>query len=145
MVYWGRIFTGTIWGKGCRCVTFLWLFGGEVTGNVPRIWAVWGPCACAQPEVAILHPHGGHRISYRRTQRWLCISFFFSGLQPWHMKFPRLGRGHIRAAAARLHHSHSNTRSKLHPWPILQQHWILNPLSKARDWTRILTDTMLGS
>ena len=27
----------------------------------------------------------------------------------------------------------------------LQQHWILNPLSEARDQTHILTDTMLGS
>ena len=26
----------------------------------------------------------------------------------------------------------------------LQQHWILNPLSKARDQTHILTETMLG-
>ena len=26
-----------------------------------------------------------------------------------------------------------------------QQHWILNPLSEARDRTSIVTDTMLGS
>ena len=36
-------------------------------------------------------------------------------------------RGQIGAAAAGLHHSS-------------QQHWILNPLSEARDWTLILMD-----
>ena len=51
-------------------------------------------------------------------------------------------RGQTRAAAAILHHSHSNSRSK----PRLrhhssQQRWILNPLSEARDWTHILMDT----
>ena len=47
-------------------------------------------------------------------------------------------RGLIGAAAAGLHHSHSNTRSKSHLWPThhsSRQHWILNPLSDARDWT----------
>ena len=51
-------------------------------------------------------------------------------------------RGRIRAAAASLHHSHSNARSELicdlhHS---SQQRWILNPLSEARDQTRILMD-----
>ena len=51
-------------------------------------------------------------------------------------------RGWIRAAAASLHHSHSNLGSELCLWPThsSQQPWILNPLSKARDWTRILMD-----
>ena len=47
-------------------------------------------------------------------------------------------RGRIGTAAAGLHHSHSNARSKLHlqPTPHLNQHrWIPDPLSKARDWT----------
>jgi len=53
-------------------------------------------------------------------------------------------RGRIGAAAANLHHSHSNTGSghicNLHhsSW----QHWVLNPLSEARDRTCILMDTM---
>ena len=44
--------------------------------------------------------------------------------------------GQFRAAAAGLHHSHSNN---LHhsSW----QHLILNPLSEARDQTCILKDT----
>ena len=51
-------------------------------------------------------------------------------------------RGRIGALAAGLYHSHSNTRSKpvcdLHhsSW----QHWILDPLNKARDRTCILMD-----
>ena len=52
-------------------------------------------------------------------------------------------RGRIRAAAAGLHHSNSNTRSKhicdLHcnSW----QHQILNPLRETRDQTHVLMDT----
>ena len=51
-------------------------------------------------------------------------------------------RGRIRATAAGLHHSHGNARSE----PSLQlhhsswQHWILIPLSEARDRSYILTD-----
>ena len=54
-------------------------------------------------------------------------------------------RGRIRAIAASLHHSHSNSRSKpsqvCDPHHSLQQCQILNPLSRARDWTHILRDT----
>ena len=44
-------------------------------------------------------------------------------------------RNQIGAAAADLGHSHSNTGSKVHLQhiPRLQQFWILNPLSEARD------------
>ena len=44
-------------------------------------------------------------------------------------------RGQIRAAAACLQHSHSNTGSKPHldPHHSSGQHQILNPPSKARD------------
>ena len=46
-------------------------------------------------------------------------------------------RGLIGAMAASLHHSHNNTRFMLclQPTPQLIQHWILNPLSEARDQT----------
>ena len=47
-------------------------------------------------------------------------------------------RGPIRATASGLHHSHSSIRSEMHLQPTLQPgltQWILNPLSKARDWT----------
>ena len=47
-------------------------------------------------------------------------------------------RGAIRAAAADLHHSQSNVCNLHHR---SQQSWILNPLNKARDQTRILLDT----
>lgn len=56
-------------------------------------------------------------------------------------------RGPFRAAAASLHHSHSNTGSILHlqPTPQSRQCPILNPLSEAGDQTSILTDTVLHS
>ena len=41
--------------------------------------------------------------------------------------------GWLRATAASLHHSHSNAWS--------EQRQILNPMSKARDWTCVLMDT----
>ena len=53
-------------------------------------------------------------------------------------------RGRIRAAA--VHHSHSSARSEPHPISIcdlcysLQQGWILDPMSEARDQTHILMD-----
>ena len=51
--------------------------------------------------------------------------------------------GRIKAIAAGLCHSHSNAGSEPHLQPILQlqQCWILNPLSKARNLTSILMDT----
>ena len=51
-------------------------------------------------------------------------------------------RGRIRAAAAGLHHSPSNTRYKGHLWSMLHLHqcWILNPLSEAGGGTCILMD-----
>ena len=54
-------------------------------------------------------------------------------------------RGQIGAAAAGLHHSHSNIRSKPCRRPTLQlmARRILNPLSWARVGTRILMDTSL--
>ena len=70
----------------------------------------------------------------------LGVFLFFSGLHLWHLEVPSLW-GQIRATAAS--HSHSNPRSE----PRLRLHhssWqckILNPLSEARDWTRILIDS----
>ena len=51
-------------------------------------------------------------------------------------------RGRIGAIAAGLHHSHSNLGYEqcLWPTPQLMQCWILNPVSKARDWTCVLMD-----
>ena len=51
-------------------------------------------------------------------------------------------RSRMGAVAAGLHHSHSNTRSKLclQPNHSLLQRQILNPLSKARDQTCVLMD-----
>ena len=51
-------------------------------------------------------------------------------------------RGQIGAAAASLHHSHSNIRSRPHLQPTPQLMAIpVDPLSEARDQTHILMDT----
>ena len=67
--------------------------------------------------------------------------FLWGVLHPRYMEVLRLG-AQIRAAAAGPHNSHSNIRSEPHLWPTPQLivTWILNPLSKARDWTGALMD-----
>ena len=50
-------------------------------------------------------------------------------------------RGLIRAVAACLHHSHSNTGSKPRLQPTPQLRGTPIPLSKAQNWTGILMDT----
>ena len=70
--------------------------------------------------------------------------FFFSIFRATPMAYgSSQARIRIRAIAASLHHSHSNAESKPRLQPILQlmQSYILNPLSEARDRTRILMDT----
>ena len=83
---------------------------------------------------SLLPNHGEWYVFYWRFlskyERWGLLSivpkiasffFFLSflGLHLLHMEAPRLG-GRIGAAAASLHHSHSNTVSKLHLWPTLE-------------------------
>ena len=56
-------------------------------------------------------------------------------------------KGRIAAAAAGLYHSHSNAGFEMHLQlhHSLQQCWILNPLSKARDLIHVLMDTSSSS
>ena len=56
--------------------------------------------------------------------------------------------GRIGAAAAGLCHSQGNTgffRNASATFTTACCNWIFNPLSEARDWTHILTDTMSGA
>ena len=77
---------------------------------------------------------------------YLFIYFVFLGLHPWHMEVPMLGVKlelqlppyTTAIATPDLSHICNLCHS-------LRQHWILNPLSEARDQTHILTDTMLCS
>ena len=72
---------------------------------------------------------------------WGVLGLDFLGMHSWHMEVPSLG-----TAAASLHHSHSHAGSEPHlqPTPQSQQHWILNPLTEARDCTHVLIDTSLA-
>ena len=81
------------------------------------------------------------------SSRYLYCSIFFSGLfRAAPMKYgSSQARDPVEAVAASLDHSHSNAGSdpscicNLHHSS--RQHQILNPVIKARDRTRILTDT----
>ena len=97
-----------------------------------------------------LHPLTFSRSCHHGSQVWEKVYFSFTfflflGAAPttygssW-------ARGWNRAVAATLLHSHSHShsqRSKPHPdlHCSLWQCWILNPMSEARDGTRILMDT----
>ena len=82
---------------------------------------------------------------HRQGWVWIFFFLFFLGPHLQHIEVPRLGVELEQQMPAFL--SHSNTRFEPHLWltPQLRQCWILNSLSKARDWTHILMDTMLGS
>ena len=99
-----------------------------------------------QPQVCSL----GLWVSFSSTDRFIYAIryfFYFSLL----FRAPPVAYGgsqvavQIRAAAASLHHNHSNVRSKpyLRPTPTTyssRQRRILNPLSEARDQTCVLMD-----
>ena len=67
--------------------------------------------------------------------------FFFLGLHPWHMEFPRLG---VTSELQLLTYT-TATATLDSPWVCNLHHsswqrWILNTLSKVRDQTSILMD-----
>ena len=64
------------------------------------------------------------------------------GLHPWHMEVPRLGaelEPQLLSYTTATAMPDPSRICKLHD--SLGQHWILNPLSKAGNWTCILMDT----
>ena len=68
--------------------------------------------------------------------------FFILGLYPWHMEVPRLrlkSELHLPAYTTATATPDPSHLFDLHH--SLGQCWILNPLSKARDQTRVLRDT----
>ena len=80
----------------------------------------------------------------RDASLYLLIFFFFLFRATPAAYGGSQARGGIRAVATSLHHRHSNSGSEPHLQNLhhsSQQYWILNPLSKARDGTRVLMDT----
>ena len=96
---------------------------------------IWATAATWATSVTMPDPYLTCRAKTELFFLFVCF------LGPWHMEVPRLGfelelqlLAYTKATAAPapswvydLHHSS-------------RQRWILNPLSKARDWTCILTD-----
>ena len=83
--------------------------------------------------------------SLHEGEFYLCyfISFiflYFLGLHPWHMEVPRQG---FELELWRLAYTTAtpDLSCVCEPHHSVQQCWIFNPLSDARDWTCILTDT----
>lgn len=125
----------------------------------------WNPCLCSDLSQSswILNPlcHNGNSYisinfsSFLSFPSSLPLPPFFSFSLPFlfsfflslppsllfphleHMEVPE-AQVEFRAAAAGLHHNHSNARSKPH---LLLTQAVAWPLSKARDWTCILIDT----
>ena len=82
-------------------------------------------------------------------KRSIVSSFFFLRLHLWHMKIPRLGvESELQLPAYTTATTLTTTLDLRHIWDLghsLPRYRILNPLSKARDRTCILTDIMSGS
>ena len=74
------------------------------------------------------------------------FSFFFLGLHPRHMEVPKLWvKSELQLPAYATAIAMQNLSLNYDLRQSLQQCWILNLLSKARDRTCILMDTILGS
>ena len=91
---------------------------------------------------------GGSAIHWPESQgRQFCNFFFFLFRAAPLTYGSSRARGQIGAAAAGLHHSHA-TLDLSHIFNLchsLGQRQVLNPLSEARDGTRILMETVSGS
>ena len=73
---------------------------------------------------------------------FVCLfCFCFLGPQLWHMEVLRLGiKSELKLPAYATATATLDPSRVCNPHHSPQQHQILNPLSKARDWTRILMD-----
>ena len=74
----------------------------------------------------------------------LILFFIFLGPHSWHMEVPRLGVELELQLQLQAYTTATATPNLSHICNLYhrsQQHWILNPLSKARDQTHILLDT----
>ena len=123
---------------------------------IPRFMRSWFPNIRTATENGCLDPHRHWRnwgvepnqksqVNSNLINVWLPapLPFFFLLLRAALSAYGRSrARGQIRAAAAHLCHSHSNTGSEPHlqPIPQLTAMPILNPLNEARDPTHILMD-----
>ena len=89
------------------------------------------------------HPYGFQLILASPPLYFLFFFIYYRATSTAYCSSQARGQIRIGAAATSLHHSHSNMGSKLSLWPTnsSQQRWILNPLSKVRDQTWVLTDT----
>ena len=83
----GRVFIGKIWGEVCRVYDLpligwwcsnRWLSFPESQWSAFWFQPVWGPCACVQPEVTILHLGRGLSFS-RRTQKYIVMNIPWGG------------------------------------------------------------------
>ena len=108
-------------------------FQESVNPEVERMepWTKWlDPSIFTVPQMYL----GGERI-------FLCVSF---RAKPTAYRSFQAG-GWIGAAAAGLHHSHSNTRSKPHLWPTPQlmatpdplSHWARTGIKPTSSWIRV--------
>ena len=110
-----------------------WIWATAVTYATAAVWIL---THCATVGTPPLH--------FYFSFFFLEGSFFFFRVTP--MTYARSqSRGQVRAAAAGLHHSHSNTRSKLHLWPTPHlvatpdplTHWV-RPRIESTSWSWIL-------
>lgn len=89
-------------------------------GIVPYLDHCPCPLTLSAPSLFTFHPFFSQKGFLFKSDVWFCVFFFFLFLsRPVPYGSSRAGRW-IGAVAAGLHNSHSNTRSMLPLWPVLQ-------------------------
>ena len=116
--------------------------------NVSPLWSLpakfWPPCVSfnLQRFISVDELSVIHRLCIQRHLFILFYFIFVLGLHPWHIKVPRLG---VESELQLLAYTTATAMPDPHCiWDLhhsSQQHQFLNPLSEARDRTRILMDT----
>ena len=96
----------------------------------------------------LFSPVAGKVLGLQGIPLWFSFSFFLSffffvflGLNPWHVEVPRLGvKSELQLLAYTTATAMRDPSHVCDLHPSSRQHWILNPLSKARDGSCILVD-----
>ena len=117
---------------------------GQATGSpgVPPSSSPTPPDSNSQGHLQQMTTATKKPLQERTHVSFLSFSSFFSGPHPWHMEIPRPGIESELQPQAYTTATVMQVPSHIcDPTPHLRQRWILNPLSKARDSTRILMDT----
>ena len=89
-----------------------------------------------------IHKFKNWSCEYQTSQNSCLFFFVFLGPHVHQIEVSRLGlKLELQLPAYTIGTATQDPSHICNPYHASQQYWILNPLSKARDWTRIFMDT----